>query len=136
MSLKLTNSFFIYGCVNDDADTMKLYKMLNACDFCNLFVFCRSYIRSDVSFKYLAAILDAILDFSKCTRVTGSHTTDSKRGYLPEHFDTKTYYAYSKVRLCIYTSLAGCRTNSYERCHTTDAPLSHERNSISNVNNI
>ena len=57
--------------------------MLNACDFCNLFVFCMSYIRSDFSFKYLAAILDAILDFSKCTRVTGSHTTDSKRGYLP-----------------------------------------------------
>ena len=46
----------------------------------------------------MAAILDANLDFSKCSKVTGCHTADSQRGHLPEHFDTKTFYAYSKVR--------------------------------------
>jgi len=77
LSLKIKKKqFFIYYCVNDDADTMKFNKMVNACEFCNLFVFCRSYIRSEVSFKYLAAILDAILNFSKCSRVTGCHTAD------------------------------------------------------------
>ena len=82
--------------------------------FVSYLYFGRSYIRSDVSFKYLAAILDAILDFSKCSRVTGCHITDPQRGHLPEHFYSKKYCAYSKVKLCIntvlYTSLAGCRT--------------------------
>jgi len=31
----------------------------------------------------------------------------------PKHFDTKPFCAYSKVRLCIYTRLAGRRTMGY-----------------------
>ena len=82
---------------------MNVIKLLNPTIFVNYMHLCRSYIRSEVSLKYLAAILDAILDFSKCSRVTGCHTADSERGHLPEHFDTKTFYAYTKVR---YSPLA------------------------------
>jgi len=40
VSLKIEKKkLFIYNYVNDDANTIKLNKMVNACDFCKLFVF-------------------------------------------------------------------------------------------------
>jgi len=56
-------------CVNDDSDTIKVNKMVNARDFVNKMC-------GKISNKYFAAILDAIYDFSKCSRVTGWHTAD------------------------------------------------------------
>ena len=40
LSLKIEkNIFFLYYYVNDDANTIQLNKMVNACDFCKLFEF-------------------------------------------------------------------------------------------------
>ena len=49
-------------------------------------------------FIILAAILAAILDFSKCSTMPELHPMDSKSGHIVEHVYAKTFYAYYKSR--------------------------------------
>ena len=61
----------------------------------------------------MAAILDAILNFSKCTRVTRVHLVDSENGPpgLPKIIKKKTY-----------TDI--CRAGSVKLCHLAPGLLS------------